>query len=134
MTEPPPIEPQFRNLLELARNHAAREPTPAEPADEIWEKEADQQLYRLILQNADEEPSPEAACALIPRLEVALCLWPEVWRRFDATLKIAAENDVRGLQEWLLIDRWRAGWKIRWLCREFERSCAQRRQRLVAQR
>lgn len=102
-------------LLKLSLLDAVRVPTPSEPAEPAWERAADEFCYRIARTQEFEEPSPEVACALIPRLKCARIFRAIVESKLaqQARLGDALANE-RALLEALLIDLWRDSWKAEW--------------------
>jgi hypothetical protein len=109
------------SLLKIAIHKADRIPTPFEPADDVWEQAADEYCLRFARTNEAEMPSPEVACALIPRLRVARQLATIVEHSFSqrAALGDFAATE-RELVEALLVIIWRDTWKARWRAGEIE--------------
>jgi hypothetical protein len=108
-------------LLTLCLHRAHRLATPAEPPDEAWERETDEYCYRFARTNEAEEPSPEVACAMIPRLRLARVCAPLVESQFPVPAGAEAEvKATREILELLLVTLWQESLKARWLAGEFE--------------
>jgi hypothetical protein len=110
----------IRIMLTVALAEAARIPTPEEPADEAWEKAADEFCLRFARTNEAELPSPEIASALVPRLRIAgtFASTTEHLYAQQAALGDSAANQ-RAVLESLLVTIWRDDWKARWLAGQF---------------
>src|SRR5438874_2355231 len=91
--------------LDRCIRFADRVPSPSEPPDSATEQEADQFLYRVIAREEWEDPSPEVAIALIPRLR-----WARLTRTIhecgvrDYLKREASPEAGRALLEALLVE------------------------------
>ena len=112
---PPDLDELLRILLELCTLAAVRDPTPADPPEPEWIREADETCRRLARTQEMEELSPEVACALLPRLRAA--------RRHGARVAASltpfshtttGEEAARALLEALLVTLWHAEWEKAW--------------------
>lgn len=116
-----PLDQLLYELLVLALHRAERVPTPAEAADEAWERAADEYCYRAARTAEFEMPSPEVASALIPRLRIARVLGSFVESAFEQQARLGdAAADDRAILEWLLVKLWHESWKSRWMAGELQ--------------
>jgi hypothetical protein len=112
----PQAREYFLGLLLLAKHSPARMPSPDNPPDEASERAADEYVRWLTRATELELPSPEAACALIPRLEMVEAFGSYVeplFQRHALRLGIAADSSL--MIEWYLITYWYEYWRDRWL-------------------
>ena len=90
--------------LAIPLAHSGAFPQLGQPIDDAWSREADEYVRRLS-RGEHEEPSPEVAVALFPRLQMAGGL--------HATAGDPPEGET--LLEWLLLTWWHQQWKGQWL-------------------
>jgi hypothetical protein len=109
------------NWLDRCVHLADRVPSPSEPPDAATEQEADRFLHRVIAHEEWEDPSPEVATALIPRLR---------WARWTRAIHECGVRDylkrepspeaARALLEALLVKEWHQMGKSSWLAGEWK--------------
>jgi hypothetical protein len=100
----------FMHDLKLVCLHLAGVDLPEAgvPIDDAWSREADEYCRRLARLEY-EDPSPEVAVALFPRLTFAL--------HFRTRMK--GPPDGASPLEYLLVTLWHQQWKARWLAGDF---------------
>jgi hypothetical protein len=106
----------FLGLLLLANKSPTRVPSPHNPPDQASERAADEYVQWLMRTTDIKLPSPEAACALIPRLEMIRAFGSDVeplFQEYAQSVGIAA--DASTMIEWYLITYWYQYWRDRWL-------------------
>lgn len=107
----------LRYLLDRFERLADRVPTPAEPPDSAAERAADEWWHRYQRHEMEwEEPSPEVATAMLPRVWYALLIgsrieselqtqeeYKDAEKRFDALLEqlLEAAWHRKGRDSWL---------------------------------
>jgi hypothetical protein len=117
----PDVAELLLNWLDRCIRLADRIPSPAEPPDTATEQEADRFLYRVIAHEEWEDPSPEVATALIPRLR-----WARYTRAIhkygvqDYLRREASSGAERALLEALLVEVWHQTGKSAWLKGEWK--------------
>jgi len=106
----------LKRLGVMARLYAARVLSPGESIDAAWSQAADEYCLRLARHMEAEEPTPEVAAALLPRLAMiemhgraALRVWRRMGRAGDKSFQ-----DAGNLLERLLIHSWHLHWKGTW--------------------
>ena len=106
----------FLGLLVLANKSSTRVPSPDNPPDGASERAADEYVQWLMHTTEMKLPSREAACALIPRLEMVRTFGSEVellFQEYAQSLGSAADSST--MIERYLITYWYEYWKDRWL-------------------
>ena len=105
----------------VSAREAARIPTPSEPADDAWERAADEFCYRFARTMEAELPSPEVASALMPRLKAARLFAGTVEHQLDMQARLGDRAaDEHAILEWLLVKLWHESWRDQWLAGKFE--------------
>ena len=110
------LDALLSEMLDIARARAVRAPTPADPPDDAWSEGADEICLRFARTQRAELPSPEVACALIPRLEFARIAASPAEHLLD--MQARATGDAAGegeILEFLLVTLWHRTGKARWL-------------------
>jgi len=117
----PGLEQFLTGLYLIATHYAVRVPTPQSPAPEAWERKADEYCHRAAWSRGVEQPSPEVASALLPRLHMARTFGAEMEPIFerDAPLGDTSGNEC-AILEWLLVTLWHKTWRAEWLSGGFQ--------------
>ncbi len=111
----------LQTLAALALEQVPRLPSPADPAPDAWEEEADAYCIRLAGTFQVEMPTPGAAYALLPRLKAARIFSSAVEHSLELQRRLGdASANESTLLEMLLIKLWHRTWKSSWLAGEFE--------------
>ena len=109
-------EQYFLGLLLVAMHAPSRVPSPMYPPDEVSERAADDYIRWLMHASEMRSPSPDAACALIPRLQMVEAFGSYVEPRFQQHCEsIGVDPGPDQMIEWFLITYWRSYWRARWL-------------------
>lgn len=106
----------LENMQRFCLAKAARMPSPDDPAPQAWEDAADDYVRMAVMDLRIEDLSPEAAAAMIPRIECAFAAGSPIEASYTQASSFgdAVATPERMLEE-LLINNWHKSLKPRWL-------------------